>query len=175
MKYRHEVSKGECFVKYLVGLEFCVVGFCLTLLAQAVNAGGKDGDDNECPLPPREVCFNILCSYEDKESGEKHLKCEAAAAFQKQVTYEGNEMEDNSSYPDDPEFEVVCDGQRLYRSAGRRFTDAQGTRIQAQGGPFPAILLPRGVLDDGHRYALSSMELENRKLRGHCYIYTGPR
>ena len=144
----------------------------LLMIATPALSGPRPPSPSPVPTPSqnRTVCLNLLCNYE----GENQ-KCQAAAQLEKFVSLRGDEVEDRSEHPFHPEFEVACNDSLIYNGIGYRFTDALGTRIQAQSGPYPAILLPRGVLRDGHRYLISSLELGDENLRGYCYIYTGPR
>ncbi|OFZ19478.1 MAG: hypothetical protein A2X94_09010 [Bdellovibrionales bacterium GWB1_55_8] len=129
---------------------------------------GKD-----CESVAKLVCFNLLCNYEESAPKARYRKCESAARFEKWVTGDGSEIPDISEHPLNPEFEVACDDELLFNNSAYRYTDALGTRLQAQAGPYPATLLPRGALREGHRYVLSTLELNGQTLRGHCYIYTG--
>jgi hypothetical protein len=149
----------------------------MLLLVAAAKADGKSDCGKDCPpvpppLPPRQVCFNLVCNY-DKGDGPGYGKCQAAATFTKWVEADGSEIQDNSDSPQNPQFEVECDEQVLFNSSGRRFTDEQGTRIQAETGPYPSLLLPVRSLEDTHRYVLSSLELTNQTLSGYCYIWSG--
>jgi hypothetical protein len=134
--------------------------------------------DGICPFPTKQVCFDMVCNYKSKSRDSydprdsQYKTCRAAVRFQKWVGVDGREVWDTSTTPFNPEFEVECDHQLIYHSAGTRFTDELGTRIQAETSPYPAILLPKGALREGHRYALSSLELDGQALRGHCYLYT---
>ena len=151
--------------------------FAFTLTPFKALADDKCKGGN-CPPPlppPKTVCFNVVCTYKcENPKGGEFSTCQAAAKFEKWVTGDGDEIRDDSQYPDNPEFEVACDDQVLYNNSGRRFTDEQGTRIQAEEGPYPAILIPRGSLREGHHYVLSALELFNQQqLQGYCYVYTG--
>jgi hypothetical protein len=133
---------------------------------------GKDCPPPPPPLPPRQVCFNLVCNYQ-KGDDPGFSKCQAASTFTKWVAADGSELQDASEAPQNPQLEVECDEQVLFNSSARRFTDEQGTRIQAENGPYPALLLPSRSLQDTHRYVLSSLELSNQTLSGYCYIWTG--
>jgi hypothetical protein len=141
------------------------------------------GDDKKFH-PPHEVCFNVFCTYErqnvlDAQGGQgphdgQFEKCHAASTFQKFVSDEGEEINDESADRDDnPKFEVECDGKTVYNNSAHRYTDWQGTRIQALAGPYPAVVLGRGALRDTHQYEISALELWDQTLHGYCYIYTG--
>jgi hypothetical protein len=133
----------------------------------------KDKDKN-CPVPKKVVCFNILCNYQKRHDEKgKYESCRSAAKFQKWVAEDGREVRDNSARPYNPRFEVECDYMTIFNNSANRYTDRLGTRIQAKKGPYPATLLPRGALHEGHGYSLSALEVEGQILRGHCYIYTG--
>ncbi|MGZ6371569.1 MAG: hypothetical protein ACXWPM_12505, partial [Bdellovibrionota bacterium] len=128
---------------------------------------------------PHSECFNIVCDYRadhdsDDRDGPFH-QCRAASVFKKLVTEQGEEIRDRSSFPNNPALDVQCDGRTVFNNSARRFTDDLGTRIQAEEGPYPAILLPRGVLTDRHQYSVSQLELEGQSLSGFCYVYTGPQ
>lgn len=125
------------------------------------------------PIPTRPLCFNLLCNYNriDPVVGFQH--CQAASVFEKLVGLTGFEIPDYSAFPFNPQFEVECDQKIIYNSSAHRFTDIFGTRIQAESGPFPAILLPIGSLREEHRYILSSLELGSQQMPGFCYIYNG--
>ena len=143
----------------------------LVLLSQGAYAGdespGCDPKQHYCP--PRPICLNLVCDYQGNREG--YSKCRAASSFIKLVSSDGDEIRDRSEM--DVSLEVECDGIRLFTNSANRFTDAQGTRIQAKAGPFPAVVLPRGSLSDEHRYVPSSLELEDQILRGVCYVYPG--
>jgi hypothetical protein len=108
--------------------------------------------------------FNVFCRFP---------KCFAASRFEKHVDHEGDEVYDNSEHPRNPAFEIECHGQSIFNGLGRRFTDKAGTRIQAQAGPYPAIVLPPRALRDGHRRVKSLLELREATLEGDCYLYVG--
>jgi hypothetical protein len=155
----------------------------LTMLAAtaALADGPNTNDKGEChqgkcdpPAPPKKVCLNVFCSYQKDGEHGKFEKCEAAAVFEKWVTAEGNEIWDNSAEPFNPDFEVSCDDRVLFNGTAHRYTDYLGTRIQALRGPYPALLLPRGVLQEGHRYEKSALEFpDGHSMRGYCFVYTG--
>src|SRR5262249_3164778 len=116
------------------------------------------------------------CSYHDDGAPKEEVKCEAGAVFTKFVTDDGEEIRDISDDHTQPRFEVACDQKTLFNGSAHRFTDWAGTRIQADTGPFPAVLLPHGALKEGHRYEASALELaDGESLRGYCFIYTGPQ
>lgn len=174
----------------------------MLIFAFGINAGANDCEckpGEKCPPPKctKEECFNIICHYKShNEKNDGYEKCQVAARFLKNVTLEGGEVEDSSEQPKDHhgngpregeppnnegphrdffdhQFEVKCDGHLIYNDGARRFTDMLGTRIQAETGPYPAILLPRGTLHAGHHYAPSWLELGEQNMRGSCYIYNG--
>jgi hypothetical protein len=142
----------------------------------------KDGD-KDCQRPPREVCFNVFCTYDRDHDGKEqghdehdgYDKCHAGATFNKFVTDDGVEIDDDSDHDRNPKFEVECDGRPIYNNSGHRYTDWQGTRIQAIQGPYPAIVLGKGALRDTHQYSVSALELWDQTLHGYCYVYTGPQ
>jgi hypothetical protein len=121
----------------------------------------------------REVCFNLVCTYKDSRS-DGYRECKAAAELAKVVRHDGAEVRDHSEHPFNGEFEVQCDDTFLFNNSSHRYTDHQGTRIQAVQGPYPAVLLPKGALRDGHRYVPSTLELPGVTLEGYCFVYTGP-
>lgn len=121
----------------------------------------------------RMTTFNVFCKYKPTDEGGRYKKCYAGAWFWKDVSKSGREIEDNSEYPLNPVFEVECDGDTVFNENGRRFTDREGTRIQAETGPYPAIILPRGALAEGRRAVPSYLELRTQTLKGSCQIYTG--
>jgi hypothetical protein len=147
----------------------------LALQSTSAFAGEKCPDGKKCEEPPRQVCFNMLCTYQSDDPHARYQLCHTAARFVKWVTNEGEEIFDDSEHPFNPEFEVECDEDLLFNEGARRFTDRLGTRIQSQTGPYPATLLPRGALHDGHRYEISTLEMGDEILRGYCYLYTGPQ
>lgn len=150
-----------------VRLTAAAIAFVAPFSASPAQAGDQ--------RPPTETCFNAVCSYQREGEDGRYEKCQAAAVFRKWVTAEGDEIADKSAFPQNPMLEVECDQRVLHNNGARRFTDALGTRIQAQAGPYPAILLPRKALREGHRYEPSALELDGQHLRGYCYIYTGPQ
>jgi hypothetical protein len=124
--------------------------------------------------PPKEVCFNVYCNYarEDRYGFEK---CKAVSVFKKLVAADGDEIQDVSRRPQNPQLAIECDSRVIFNNSGRRYTDYLGTRIQAETGPYPAILLPKHALEEGRRYVNSSLELDGQFLKGYCYLYTGPQ
>lgn len=139
----------------------------------------------DCKDPDNLTCFNIYCRYEESrhdddksdsftDSHDSYEKCRAASQFKKNVGDDGSEIEDRSYPPFNPRMAVECDGSVIYNNSAHRYTDYKGTRIQAQHGPYPAILLPKGALRDDHHYVRSVLELSDQTLKGYCYIYTGP-
>jgi hypothetical protein len=118
-------------------------------------------------------CFNVVCRYESLDSGDSR-RCEATAEFSKHVGEDGDEVEDRFDDPAGTVFEVSCDRKKLDSLGARRLTDREGTRIQAEAGPHPAVLLPRGALSERHRYVESALELDDRTLHGECFVYSGP-
>jgi hypothetical protein len=166
------------------------------LLMISSSALGDDKGPGQCQPgdknchPPREVCFNVFCTYEREgeqpqvhDEHDSYDRCHAGSTFKKWVTDDGEEIEDNSADHDGHDdkdrdvikFEVECDGQHLYNNSAHRYTDWQGTRLQALEGPYPAVVLPRGALKDTHQYAISALELWDQTLHGYCYVYTGPQ
>jgi hypothetical protein len=128
--------------------------------------------EGHCPIPTKPICFNILCNYKKKNKDHHGFEtCRSAAKFIKRVGEDGRETLDFSSQSDHPEFEVECDHQLIFNNSADRLTDHYGTRIQGAPGPFPATLLPRDALREGHHYVVSTLELENQVLSGYCYIY----
>jgi hypothetical protein len=122
--------------------------------------------------PPHEICFNAYCNYarDDRYGFEK---CRAVSVFKKLVNADGSEIFDVSRRPNNPQFAVECDGRAIFNNSARRYTDYMGTRIQAETGPYPAILFPKRALSDGRGYVASSLELDGQILKGYCYLYTG--
>ena len=133
---------------------------------------GKEGKD--CP-PVQEICFNLVCSYQREGREGTYEKCQAAARFKKWVTAGGGEIWDRSEGVNHPEFEVECDEYMIFNNSALRYTDSLGTRIQGRTGPYPAVVIPRGSLRDGHSYVPSSLEFSDQHLRGYCYVYSGPQ
>lgn len=137
---------------------------------------GKD-----CPppeRPPRPVCFNVYCTYQgdEQQGAKKHYdRCTAAASFVHLVADDGDEVFDNSADSSNPAFEVQCDSQVLYDGPAHRYTDRLGSRIQGIPGPYPAIVLPVGALTELRHYSESSLEVDDQRLSGDCYVYTGPQ
>lgn len=128
----------------------------------------------------RELTFNVYCRFDIPfDAAERRIegvrRCYAGARFEKIVSVDGAEFADDSTYPRNPAFEVECDGARVYTAAARRFTDRDGTRIQAQGGAYPALLLPEGTLASGRRKVSATLELRDFALEGSCLVYTGDR
>lgn len=147
------------------------------VLFVCVGVRADDKDDHKAP-PPRKVCFNVFCTYDarDQHGQDQYEKCHAGSTFTKWVRDDGDEIQDESAdHDDDPKFEVECDGKPVYNNSAHRYTDWQGTRIQALQGPYPAIVLPEGALKDTHEYAVSALELWDQTLHGYCYVYTGPQ
>lgn len=129
-----------------------------------------------CPVKcTKEACFTVVCHYQAKDRDDHYQKCRAASTFVTRVTSDGGEVQGDSDLTNSPKFEVECDGHMIYNNGARRFTDLLGTRIQAETGPFPAIVLPRGELHDGHHFSPSWLELGEQNLRGSCYLYTEDR
>ena len=158
----------------------------LLILPLALPAAADDHDKGECkdhsceppqpPRPPRPICLNVFCNYREDGAPNDSVKCEAGAVFEKLVTDDGEEIHDNSENLSNPRFEVACDKKTLFNGSAHRFTDAAGTRIQAEIGPYPAVVLPRHALREGHRYEASVLELAGgATLHGYCFIYTGPQ
>ncbi len=144
-----------------------------SLLLATASYAGVPCLGGKC-IPTRPACFNIFCVYDRKTDGKFH-KCEAAAKFTHAVTVNGLEVKDESVSPFNPIFEVKCDDEVFFNGVGRRFTDFIGTRIQTLNTPFPAIVLPRNSLEEGHRFEDSFLELEEQRLEGFCYTYTEHR
>jgi hypothetical protein len=150
----------------------------------------NSGDDHRhCPGPDckpktKEVCFNLVCYYNDHKQPEGYKNCRAAATFTKDVTLDGGEVEDDSNHKNNPQLEVSCGGSTLFfNNSARRFTNLLGTRIQGETGPFPAVLLPRGALHSGadntsgDHTSPSVLELDTgsylTRSKGFCHIWTG--
>ncbi|MEW6055991.1 MAG: hypothetical protein AB1540_05195 [Bdellovibrionota bacterium] len=117
------------------------------------------------------VMFNVICRY--KEKNDHRYRCFSAARFEKSVSHSGREVLDSSGESFPAAFQVECDGETLFNNGARRFTDREGTRIQALSGPYPAILLPPQALQEGRRKVRSSLELREQDLEGSCLVYTG--
>jgi hypothetical protein len=143
----------------------------LPVLSMSAMADTSRREEGNC----RSVSFNVACYYKRDGGNDGFEKCQSASQFQKMVTQGGAEIEDKSVPPFNPKFEVQCDERKLFNGSAHRFTDGQGTRLQAEAGPFPASVLPRGSLRDDHKYVPSVLELGEQTLRGFCYIYTGPQ
>ncbi len=155
------------------------------LLSQFAQAGDEDHgcDPKQHVCPPRPICLNLVCDYErvhrrddgllDDGHDDGFSKCRAASRFTKLVSSDGDEIRDRSAVEETVSLEVECDGQTIFNNSANRFTDAQGTRLQAKSGPYPAVVLPRGTLSDEHRYVASALELKDQILRGVCYVYPG--
>lgn len=121
----------------------------------------------------RTVCFNVACIYPDHDGSGK---CQAAAMFTKRVTADGAEIADDSGPREDVKFEVECENEVRFNGSAHRYTGRDGTRLQANIGPVPAVLLPVHALRDEHRFELSALDLgKEEMLRGYCYLYTGPQ
>ncbi|MGZ3687414.1 MAG: hypothetical protein ACXVBW_03900 [Bdellovibrionota bacterium] len=145
---------------------------------------GHDCDDGHCEVPTKEVCFNLVCYYNNEHNPEKFKSCKFASTFRKKVTIDGGEVVDDSHFGNNPTIDLECDGKDLYPGSARRFTDLLGTRIQGEAGPHPAITLPRGALHSGSEdnragdhQAPSTLELDSGyevlRTKGTCYIWTG--
>ncbi len=146
------------------------------LFSQFAQAGDEDHgcDPKQHVCPPRPICLNLVCDYERVHGQDDGFsKCRAASRFTKLVSWDGDEIRDRSSVEETVSLEVECDGQTIFNNSANRFTDAQGTRLQAKSGPYPAVMLPRGTLSDEHRYVASALELKDQTLRGVCYVYPG--
>jgi len=151
---------------------------------------------DHCRVPTREECFNLVCDYEFEHDvvindgnggGGNHRarRCTVAAKFNKNVTIDGGEVQDDSTDSNNPQMQVSCDGTSIFGPSGtHRFTDLLGTRIQGQMGPNPALLLPRGALHtgaehdtSGSHYSQSMLELRGEdgpsRAYGKCFIWTG--
>lgn len=133
-----------------------VVG--VLLVAFSASAVMADGGHHRCPKgsncfpKKREACFTAFCSFQDLNQPPGFQNCRAAATFNKAVTVTGGEVVDDSDPSNNPQFEVVCDDSVIYNNSALRFTDLLGTRIQAEAGPYPALLLPRGALHSGANF-----------------------
>ena len=159
-----KISRGSLVITFIVSILF---------LAPPVSADGKPGDAcKDCDMT-RELCFNVFCNYQKEIAEGSYQKCKAASVFTKSVYLDGNEVRDNSESPLNPELQVECDGAVIQNGSAHRYTDSMGTRIQSLTGPYPAILLPRKALRDGHRYVASSLEFDGESMEGYCYLYTG--
>lgn len=120
----------------------------------------------------RSIVFNVFCRfYKEHARGNKPI-CYAGARFNKAVGAHGGEVFDDSAYPESPQFEVECEGSTIHNSAGQRYTDRVGTRIQAETGPYPAIVLPSGALRDRRQRVDSELELRDATYSGDCFLYT---
>jgi hypothetical protein len=126
---------------------------------------------HEDDFATRSVTFNIFCRYDN--GPQRKDRCYAAARFEKLVFSNGAEFEDNSDHPSNPVFEVECGGEMIFNEHGRRFMSREGTWIQALTGPYPAIVLSRQALREGHHRVTSVLELRDVSLEGTCLIYTG--
>lgn len=120
----------------------------------------------------RHVTFNVFCRYYDNRHRDEKPVCYAGALFKKSVGVLGGEVFDETERRDGPQFEVECEGSTIYNSGARRYTDRDGTRIQAETGPYPAIVLPPGALRDKRQRVDSELELRDRTLSGDCFLYT---
>lgn len=137
-------------------------------------ASGRDNGRQDSFRRIRSVTFNVFCKFKG-EAEAQYRKCFAGARFEKDVYWHGEEVEDRSDYPFNPEFEVECDGHLIHNTGGQRFTDEEGNRIQALSGPYPAIVFARGSLRDGRRAVSARLELFNdfsdNAYSGTCQIY----
>jgi hypothetical protein len=154
-----------------------------------ISMGDRDRDDDrdcpgrECRPPTKTTCFNLVCYFDDEKNPHGFKSCKAAAKFNKRVTVDGGEVQDDSNLGDNPQFEVTCDNKILFNNSARRFTDLLGTRIQGETGPHPSISIPRGELHSGSdgrsgdhiSPAVLELDTGNQLLRtrGQCYIWTG--
>ncbi len=172
-------------MKKLIFISFCSVLMSAGIaMADGGHEGNHDGDDHrchdgECNPPTKEVCFNVVCTYELKEDHEHEhgQACSAASTFTKKVTEDGAEVPQNL----EGTLDVTCDGQ-TWKSGAAIFTDLLGSRIQSSTGPDPAVLLPRGALTSGAEGRSgghdtdSVLEInDNSKIRrgeGKCFIWT---
>ncbi len=153
-------------------LATAMIALAAGVIPEASNAG--DCSDGKCP-GARRVCFNLYCEFDAREKDSNRFKqCEAAARILKWVGADGSEILDRSSKSNHPSLQVRCDEKVLYNNSSYRFTDEKGTRIQAVPGPYPAVLLPRGTLEDGHGHVLAALELSRQTLKGSCHLYTEP-
>ena len=160
------------------------------LFALTSGLGNAFADDEhhppcrDCQDPTRETCFNLVCHYEfEGEGTPRH--CTASTIFNKAVTRDGGEVQDDSNLSNNPRLEVSCDDKVVFANSARRYTDLLGTRIQGQTGPTPAILLPRGTLhsgsegSNGGHYSRSILEIDTGQHflrgKGKCFIWTGPQ
>ncbi len=141
--------------------------------------GGKEGKGackgKDC-APEHEICLNVFCSFHGKDGDHDQdgEMCEAAAVFQKEVDPDGDEIHDSTASPHNPAFAVACEHRTIFQGPAHRYTDDMGTRLQAEAGPFPAVILPPGALHEGHREVPALLELSGeRKVPGSCQIYTG--
>ena len=146
--------------------------------------GQQPGCPDRCELPTQMACFNLVCYYNNAENPDGYKNCKVASRFNKLVTIDGGEVQDDSTIPDNPEFEVSCEDKLIYNNSARRFTDLLGTRIQGEAGPHPSITIPRGALHSGvhgtsgDHIAPSVFEIDTGshgllRTRGTCYIWTG--
>lgn len=158
-------------IKMALAIGAFALGSVLSVKANATEC--LPGEECKPEEVSRSVCFNLYCRYQTKDKYNGYKKCRTAARFFKEVGINGEELEDRSEFPFNSQFQVECDGDVIFNGSAYRYTDPKGTRLQAQAGPFPATLLPRGSLRDGNRYVLSILELEEQSLKGYCYLYTG--
>jgi hypothetical protein len=166
---------------------FAFAGVALSLFAPSAFAEPDSLPDcppgRACRVPSKEVSFNLVCYYNDRHNPEGYENCKAAAKFQKDVTTDGGEVADDSTFKDNPQLEVSCGHSTLFNNSARRFTDLLGSRIQGETGPHPAITLPRGALHSGSdrtsgdHVSSSTLEIDigTKLLRtqGICYIWSG--
>ena len=125
--------------------------------------------------PPRPLCFNLVCNFSDEKSTD-FKKCTVAANFTKKVTDDGWEIWDDSEPGSNPTFEIECNSEVIFNGSAHRYTDRQGTRLQAETATFPSLVIPKNSLREGHRYTSAVLELQNQQhMDGFCYLYTGPQ
>lgn len=141
----------------------------------SVGASGRENQGRQDSFRRvRSVTFNVFCKFKG-EAEAQYRKCFAGARFEKDIFFHGEEVEDRSDYPFNPEFEVECDGYLIHNNGGKRFTDHEGNRIQSLTGPYPAIVFARGALRDGRRAVPARLELFNdfsdNSYSGVCQIY----
>src|SRR5690242_19757913 len=105
----------------------------------------NDAEDNchgpHCKPKTREVCFNVVCSFIDKDQPAGYENCRVASTFNKRGRLGGGEVEDDSVQATNPQLQVKCEGGTIFNNSARRFTDLLGTRIQGETGAFPALIL----------------------------------
>jgi len=150
---------------------------------------------DHCEIEKKSECFNLVCYFKAtdhgrdllSDSGNGFKNCKAAAVFNKDMTKDGGEVQDDSTSENNPALSVSCDDKpAFFDNSSHRYTSLLGTRIQGQTGPHPAIFLPRGALhsgandQSGPHVANSVLEIDTgvmgsdvQRLTGYCDIWTG--